>query len=100
MKNPLFLVENYCLALLKKRYEHVSFRRVRKDEVDFLATNNVLDSKEYNYIEVKYRETISFKDLKFALKLSAKNGDTLIVVTKNDFAVHSDKILIPVWMLK
>ncbi|KKP94615.1 MAG: hypothetical protein US25_C0057G0002 [Candidatus Moranbacteria bacterium GW2011_GWE1_36_7] len=95
-----FLVENYCLLLLKKRFDFVSFKRVRKDEVDFLATDNILDSKKYQHIEIKYRETVPFNDLKFAKKLSAKSGNDLIVVTKNDFGILGDKILIPVWMLR
>ena len=95
-----FLVENYCLLLLKKSYGYVSFRRVRKDEIDFLAADNVLDSRHYRYIEVKYREQIAPKKFKFATKFSKKSGTPLIVVTKNDFAASSDLVLIPVWMLK
>jgi len=95
-----FLVENYCLLLLKKSYGYVSFRRVRKDEIDFLATDNVLDSRHYRYIEVKYREQIAPKKFKFATKFSKKSGTPLIVVTKNDFAASPDLVLIPVWMLK
>lgn len=95
-----FLVENYCSLLLKEQYESISFYRARTDEVDFLATNNVLDPAQYQYVEVKYREHISFNTLKFAKKMSKKSRSTLIVVTRNDFAIHDDMVLIPVWMLK
>lgn len=95
-----FLVENYCLGLLKKRYENVSFQRIRKDEVDFLAASDILDAKTYQYIEVKYRETVPMRELKFASKLADKSGNKLIVVTKNDFTIQGDKVLIPVWMLR
>lgn len=94
-----FLVENYCMLLLKKRYEYVSFQRVRKDEVDFLATDNVLDPRQYRYVEVKYRENITRSKFKFATKLSKKTDNKLMVVTKNDFAVCDDVVSIPVWML-
>ena len=94
-----FLVENYCFLLLKKKYATVSFRRVRQDEVDFLATDNVLDVKRYQYVEVKYREQIVPKAFKFALKLAKKSDHTLFVVTKNDFAISDDAVLVPVWML-
>lgn len=94
-----FLVENYCLLLLKRRYASVSFQRVRKEEVDFVATDNVLDAKQYQYVEVKYREHIVKSTFKFATKLSKKSDNKLIVVTKNDFAVGDDCVLIPVWML-
>ena len=95
-----FLVENYCLQLLQKSYSAVSFRRVRKDEVDFLATDNILDAKTYQYVEVKYREQIALNKFKFATKLAKKSGNKLVVVTKNDFMVHKDLVLVPVWMLK
>ncbi|MEF3691691.1 MAG: ATP-binding protein [Candidatus Moraniibacteriota bacterium] len=95
-----FLVENYCLLLLKEKYEYVSFWRVRNKEVDFLVTNNVLDAKKYQYIEIKYRETISVKELKFAGKMAKKSGNKLIMITKNDFKIYSNNILIPVWMLR
>jgi len=94
-----FLVENHCMLLLKERYAYVSFRRIRKDEVDFVATDNVLDLKQHRYIEVKYREHVTLTALKFAVKLSKKSEKKLVVVTKNDFAVHDDMTLVPVWML-
>ena len=87
------------MLLLKKIYEYVSFQRVRKDEVDFLATDNVSDSKQYRYVEVKYREHIALSKFKFATKLSKKSDNKLMVVTKNDFAVYDDLVLVPVWML-
>lgn len=95
-----FLVENYCFLLLKKKYEYVSFWRVRNKEVDFLVTNDILDAKNYQYIEIKYRETISAKELKFAGKVAKKSGNKLIMITKNDFKIHNNNILIPVWMLR
>lgn len=95
-----FLVENYCLLLLKKRYAHVSFRRIRKEEIDFLATDNVLDSKRYQYVEVKYREHIGRSALRFAVKISKKSSKELMVVTKNDWSVGDGVIFVPVWMLR
>lgn len=95
-----FLAENYCLQLLKKRFDFVSFRRVRSNEADFLAADNVLDAKKYQYIEVKYRETVPMKELKFAIKMAKKSENKLVVVTKNDFAIWGDRILIPIWMLR
>jgi len=95
-----FLSENYCMLLLKKRYESVSFYRVRKDEVDFLATDNVSDPNRYQYVEVKYRENILLNKLKFAEKLSKKSGKRLIIITKNDFVIRGDLMLIPIWMLR
>jgi len=95
-----FLVENYCLALLKKKYANISFQRVRKDEVDFLATDNVLDVKKYQYVEVKYRENILLNKLKFAQKMAGKSGNKLLIITKNDFSIHKDFVLVPVWMLR
>jgi hypothetical protein len=94
-----FLAENYCLLLLKKSFENVAFRRVRQAEVDFLATDNMLDAKKYQYVEVKYREQVAVNKLKFAVKLSKKSGNKLMVITKNNFAVHNDLVLIPAWML-
>lgn len=95
-----FLAENYCLMLIQKRYNYVSYLRVRHDEVDFLATGNVMDPKHYHYVEVKYRESVALKKLKFALKLAKKSKNKLIVATKNDFAAYGDLILVPVWILK
>ncbi|MEI7749706.1 MAG: ATP-binding protein [Candidatus Moraniibacteriota bacterium] len=94
-----FLAENYCFSLLRKTYQHVSFRRIRKDEVDFLATNNISDTRGYRYIEVKYREQPSADMFAFANKLSKKSGTRLLVVTKNAFTERDDMIFIPAWML-
>ncbi len=95
-----FLVENYCATLLRRQYEQVSFCRVRKEEVDFLVSHNILDSKKYQYIEVKYREHVLLNKVKFGIRLAKKSENKLIVVTKNEFAVQGEVILIPAWMLK
>ena len=95
-----FLVENYVFLLLKDRFEYVSFRRENKEEVDFLATSNILDPKDYRFVEVKYREQIALNKFYFAKKLSKKSGSRLLVVTKNDFGVYDDLVLVPVWMLR
>ncbi len=95
-----FLAENYCAVLLKKRYDFVSFYRIRKDEIDFLATNNPAHLLERRYVEVKYRENISSKRLKFIAKNALKNGSQFTVVTKNDFRMEKNGIFVPIWMLK
>ncbi len=95
-----FLVENYCLSLFKEKYDRVSFWRLRRDEIDFMATDDILNVKKYQYVEVKYREQITLNKFKFATKFSSKSGNKLIVITKNDFAIHNDLSMVPVWMLK
>jgi uncharacterized protein len=95
-----FLAENYCAAMLKRKYEFVSFYRVRKNEIDFLATNNLAYLSECHYIEVKYRESIPQKSLKFITKIVKKGGNRFTIVTKNDFRTEKDGAFVPIWMLK
>lgn len=95
-----FLAENYCAALLKKKYEFVSFYRIRKEEIDFLATNNPARLSERCYVEVKYRESISRKSLNFIAKNASKNGNQFTIVTKNDLRIEKNGIFVPIWMLK
>lgn len=95
-----FLAENYCAILLKKKYEFVSFYRIRKDEIDFLATNNISRLSGRHYVEVKYRESIPKKSLDFITKNALKNGNQFIVVTKNDLRIEKSGIFVPIWMLK
>jgi predicted AAA+ superfamily ATPase len=95
-----FLAENYCAILLKKKYEFVSFYRIRKDEIDFLATNNPAHLSGRHYIEVKYRESISQKSLNFIVKNARKNGNRFTILTKNDLRIEKDGTFVPIWMLK
>jgi len=95
-----FLAENYCALLLKKKYEFVSFYRIRKNEIDFLVTNNPAHLSEHRYIEVKYRESISSKRLNFIARIAEKNGKQFTVVTKNNLKIEKKSAFIPIWMLK
>lgn len=95
-----FLAENYCAILLKKKYELVSFYRIRKDEIDFLAANGISSLSERRYIEVKYRESISLKNFKFIAKIAQKNNSQFTVITKNDFKMEKNGVFVPIWMLR
>lgn len=95
-----FLAENYCALLLRKKYEFVSFYRIRKDEIDFAVADNVGNLSKRRYIEIKYRENISSKDLKFIVRTAQKNGNQFAIVTKNDFRLEKNGVFAPIWMLK
>ena len=53
-----------------------------------------------SFIEVKYREHVLLNKVKFGIRLAKKSENKLIVVTKNEFAIQGEVLLIPAWMLK
>jgi len=95
-----FLAENYCASLLKKKYQSVSFYRIRKDEIDFLAADDISNLSGRCYVEVKYRENIPRKGLEFIARTAKKSGSRFMIVTKNDFRIEKDGVFAPIWMLK
>lgn len=94
------LAENYFMLVLKNAYQYISFKRVRKDEFDFLSTNDLLDTTQYQYFEVKYRENFTARDLRFIAKDAGKNNSRFVVASKNAFEIHSTYSVIPVWLFK
>lgn len=94
------LAENYCFALLRKRYEFISFYNVRGKEIDFVATNDLLDKKQKKYFEVKYRNNISSGDLKFIASVAGKTNSAFSILSKDTFKVEERFAIVPVWLLK
>lgn len=94
------LAENYFMLALKKTYQYISFYRVRKNELDFVSANNLLDKKQYQYFEVKYRENFTRRDLRFIAKTAGKNNARFLVASKNTFEINPTYSIIPVWLFK
>lgn len=95
-----FLAENYCLFLLRKRFENVFFYRIRKSEIDFAATNDRRDKKSIKYFEVKYRNNFSNQDVDLLLEKTGESGNEGWVITKNKFTVTGGYLAIPIWLLR
>lgn len=95
-----FLAENYCLHLLEKEFEQLSFYRVRQNEVDFMGTDDRLDKKSWRYFEVKYRNDLSSREFKFAIKTAQKNQSVLRIISKNKLAVEKNYSIVPIWLLR
>lgn len=94
------LAENYFMLVLKKTYQYISFYRVRKNELDFVGSNDLLDKTQYQYFEVKYRENFTHRDLRFISKIAGKNNARFLVASKNTFEINPTYSIIPVWLFK
>lgn len=94
------LAENYFMLILKDAYQYISFKRIRKDEFDFVGTNDLLDTTQYQYFEVKYGENFTSRDLRFISKIASKNNNRFLVASKNIFEINPTYSIIPVWLFK
>lgn len=94
------LAENYFMLVLKNAYQYISFNRIRKNELDFLGTNDLLDKSQYQYFEVKYGKNFSLRDLRFISKVAGKNNTRFVVASKNIFEITPTYSVIPIWLFK
>ncbi|MBU1110457.1 ATP-binding protein [Patescibacteria group bacterium] len=95
-----FLAENYCLSILKRVFDYTSFYRVRQKEIDFVATNDLLNKKQFRYFEVKYRSQLRNKDFSYAQKITQENRARLQVISQDQFRINKNYSIIPIWLLK
>ncbi len=52
-----------------------------------------------SFLEVKYRENVTFSDLKGLKKFQEKfDSKVLIVITKNQLEIHNETVYVPLWL--
>lgn len=95
-----FLVENYVFLALKDNFEFVSFLNIRGKEVDFVAVNDLLNLRGMRYCEIKYRNGVSRKDLKFISTVAQKNNNKFLIFSKNELEFNDKFAIVPAWLLK
>ncbi len=95
-----FMVENYVFSLLRQQFRFCSFYRVRKDEFDFLCTHDLRDTRTFQHIEVKWRERIDVRDIKFLTRVAKKHNAPATVISRATHALSFDTAVIPAWLLK
>lgn len=95
-----FLAENYCFLLLKKYFEYISFYRVRQAEFDFIAANDLLQTDQFKFIEVKYRNEILNKDYRFIYREARKKSNYFFVISKNELDIKEGCAIIPIWLVR
>jgi len=94
------LAETYAQNILKRKFEYLSFYRERSQEIDFLATDNLLDKKSYQFIEVKYQEKAKRENFSFLKNINTKKSSKpFIVLTKKEFGVTDDGVYFPLFLL-
>ena len=94
------LAENHLFNLLRRRFSYVSFYRVRENEFDFLATNDVLDRKKYRYFESKYGNETDPRKFSFIRKKAAEGSAYYEIASKDEFDLRDDHAVIPIWLWK
>lgn len=95
------LVETYIFNLLKERYQYISFYRKGQEEVDFIASNDYRNSGAHALIEVKYTQSIKWKDIKFIDKVSKKIFRTrYLIYSKQEFKIDENKLIVPCFLVK
>ncbi|MBI2459757.1 MAG: ATP-binding protein [Parcubacteria group bacterium] len=94
------LAENYFMLVLKNAYQYVSFKRIRRNEFNFLGADDLLDKAHYQYFEVKYGKNFTSRDLRFISKVAGKNNTRFLVAAKNMFEINPTYSVIPVWLFK
>jgi predicted AAA+ superfamily ATPase len=95
-----FMVENYVFSLLRRQFRFCSFYRVRNNEFDFLCSNDLRDTRAFHHIEVKWREHINARDIKFLMRVGKKHGGPTTVISRTASQILSDVPAIPAWLLK
>jgi predicted AAA+ superfamily ATPase len=94
------LAETHAFNLLSQNFEYLSFLKKRDREIDFLASNNLLDQKKLNFIEVKYRENISREKFDFIEAVAKKKKiEKYFVFTKKQFEIRDKSILLPMFLV-
>jgi uncharacterized protein len=93
------LAETYAHGLLNKNFEYLSFLKERDREIDFMASNNLLDQKKIKLFEVKYRENISREKFAFIEAIAKKKKtEKYVVLTKRQFAVNDKSLFLPIFL--
>lgn len=94
------LVETQAFNMLNNNFEYVSFLRKREKEIDFMATNNLLDQKSMKLVEVKYRENINHEKFDF-IESTAEKKKTgkYFVFTKKQFEISDKSIILPLFLV-
>lgn len=93
------LVETHAFNLLNKHFEYVSFMRKRNKEIDFVASDNLLDQKNLKLIEIKYRENIDREKFDFIESIAKKKKiEKYIIFTKKQFAIKNKSIILPMFL--
>ena len=79
------LVENYIFERLSYNFENVCFFRERESEIDFGFGDGLVKKKsDLVWLEVKYKNNVKAKDLKFFKKfLKAEGIKDALVITKD-----------------
>jgi predicted AAA+ superfamily ATPase len=97
------IIETYVWQRLTKLFEKVSFWRKGKNEIDFLVNDHSLPTNTL-LIEVKFKNTIRYKEIKYLLAHAAEiNSKTVIVITKSTLELKKnsgiDTYFIPYYLL-
>ncbi|MBU4141737.1 ATP-binding protein [Patescibacteria group bacterium] len=93
------LAETHAYNLLNKSFEYLSFLRKRGKEIDFVATNNLLDQKSLKLIEVKYRENMDREKFDFIESVAKKKKiEKYVVFSKKQFAIEGKKVVLPLFL--
>lgn len=93
------LAETHAYNLLNKNFEYVSFLRKRGKEIDFIASNNLLDQKSLKLIEIKYRESMDEEKFDFIESVARKKKvEKYVVFSKKQFAIEYKKVILPLFL--
>lgn len=94
------LAETHAFNLLSQNFEYLSFLKKRDREIDFVASNNLLDQKNLNLIEVKYRENIGREKFDFIEAVAKKKKiEKYLVFTKKQFEIRDKSIFLPIFLV-
>jgi len=95
------LAETYIFNMLKEKYQYISFYRKGKDEVDFVASNDLRNTGAHALIEVKCTNAIKWQDIKFVDRTAKKIfGVKYFVYSKKEFKIDENKLIIPCFLIK
>lgn len=92
------LAETYAFNMLKNNFSHIAVYRQRDKEIDFVATDNLLDKNNFLFVEVKYRENIKNMKFDYLKKISSKiSSRPFLILTKKDFFIEKEGLAIPLY---
>jgi hypothetical protein len=95
------LAETYVFNLLKKQFEFISIFNQKGKEIDFVATNHLLNTDFYYFVEVKYKSNLRQENFKFLQGIVKKRKTKIpyLVLSKNDFDFSDEGVILPLCLM-
>jgi len=94
------LAETYAFNTLKNHFNYIAVYRQRDKEIDFVATNNLLNKNDFLFVEVKYRENVKIMKFDYLKKIASKmSSRPFLILTKNEFFIEKNGLAIPLYLI-